>query len=96
MEYNINADVISVKASTVVTLNDYFVLITQEKPIDLKVEIKADFGEIPQEYHEVFLNMLTSKYLNKVSFGHNPFSKCNPPVNKKWYHSNKKHKISKV
>lgn len=85
MEYNINTDVISIKASTVVTLNEYFELLTAEKAIDLKVEIKADFAEIPEEYHEVFLNMLTSKYINKVSFGHNPFSKCNPPVNKKWY-----------
>jgi hypothetical protein len=85
MEYNLQSDNISVKASTVVTLNEYFTLTTLNGPIDLKVEIKADLIDIPKEYHEVMLNMLTSKYINKVSFGHNPFSECKPPVKRKWY-----------
>jgi hypothetical protein len=29
--------------------------------------------------------MLTSKYLNKVSFGDNQFSECKPPLKRKWW-----------
>jgi hypothetical protein len=29
--------------------------------------------------------MLTSKYINKVSFGDNPFSECKPLSKRKWY-----------
>ena len=85
MDYNLQSDQITVKASTVVTLNEYFTLTTLDGPIDLKVEVRADLIDVPEEYHEVMLNMLTSKYINKVSFGHNPFSECKPPVKRKWY-----------
>lgn len=51
----------------------------------LDVKIIADFSSIPEKYHEVFLNMMTSKYYGRASFGDNPFSKCLPPVKKKWY-----------
>jgi uncharacterized protein YutE (UPF0331/DUF86 family) len=85
MEYNLANDPINIKTSTVVKLNEYFSLMTNEGVVDLKVDITADFNDIPEKYHEVLLNMLTSKYINKVSFGHNPFSECKPPKNKKWY-----------
>ena len=85
MEFNLNADVIQITSSTVVRLNEYFTIMTENGPIDLRVDITADFKDIPEEYHEVMVNMLTSKYINKVSFGHNPFSKCNPPKKRKWY-----------
>lgn len=85
MEINLNADVIQITSSTVVRMNEYFTLMTENGPIDLRVDIMADFKDIPEEYHEVMVNMLTSKYINKVSFGHNPFSKCNPPKKRKWY-----------
>jgi hypothetical protein len=91
-EYNLNQDQISVKTSTVVRLNEYFTLMTLEGPVDFKVEINADFVDIPEKYHEVVLNMLTSKYTNKVSFGHNPFSQCSPPVKRKWWQFWKKSK----
>lgn len=55
------------------------------EPIELDVKIIADFGSIPEQYHEVFLNMMTSRYYGKASFGDNPFSKCLPPKKKKWY-----------
>jgi len=54
-------------------------------PIELDVKITADFGSIPEQYHEVFLNMMTSRYYGKASFGDNPFSQCLPPKKKKWY-----------
>ena len=85
MEINLNADVIQITSSTIVRLNEYFTLMTENGPVDLRVDIMADFKDVPEEYHEVMVNMLTSKYINKVSFGHNPFSKCNPPKKRKWY-----------
>jgi hypothetical protein len=78
-------DVFSVKASTIVKLNEYFSVTTLDGVIDLKVDITADFNEIPEKYHEIFLNVLTSKYLNKVNFGQNPFSECKPIVKRKWW-----------
>lgn len=85
--YNLGADNVLVKSTTSVRFNEYFTLSTPDDgPIDLVVEITADLVDIPEKYHEVMLNMLSSKYINKVSFGHNPFSKCNPPNQKsKWW-----------
>lgn len=51
----------------------------------LDVKIIANFESIPEKYHEVFLNMMTSKYYGRTSFGDNPFSKCVPPKVKRWY-----------
>jgi hypothetical protein len=85
IEFNLGNDYVTVKASTIVTLNEHLVLYTNDGPIDLKVNIKVDFDTIPQKYHEVCLNMLTSKYVNKVSFGDNPFSQCKPVVKRKWW-----------
>jgi hypothetical protein len=58
---------------------------TEDGPIELTTEIIADFVDIPEKYREVFMNVLTAKYLNKVSFGGNPFSQCSPVVKRKWY-----------
>ena len=44
-----------------------------------------DLNQVDEKYHEVFVNMLTSKYLGVASFGDNPFSKCEPPSKKKWW-----------
>ena len=76
-QYNLEQDVISVKTSTIVELKQYFILQTQETPIDIVTTIKCDLVNIPEKYHEIVLNMLTSKYLNKVSFGNKIFP---PPV----------------
>jgi len=84
-EYNLERDTVSVKASTVIELKEYFTIQTEEAPLDIVTTIKCDFIDIPERYHEVALNMLTSKYLNKVSFGNNPFSECKPMVKRKWY-----------
>jgi hypothetical protein len=84
-EYHLQSDHIQVKASTIVRLTEHFSLITMEGPVDLSVDITADLGNIPDQYQEVMLNMLTSKYLNKVSFGHNPFSECQPTKKRRWY-----------
>ena len=77
---------INVKAAKVVTLHNNLKLITiGDGAISLDVKIEADFDTIPEKYHEVFLNMLSAKYLDTVSFGDNPFSMCVPPPKKKWW-----------
>jgi hypothetical protein len=67
------------------TYNSLKLITITDGAIELNVEIKADFSKIPEKYHEVFLNMMTTKYYGRVSFGDNPFSKCLPPIRKKWY-----------
>ena len=77
---------LNIQTSKNVELQETLVLINgQKEPIELDVKIIADFDTIPEQYHEVFLNIMTSKYYNKVSFGDNPFSQCVPPKKKKWW-----------
>lgn len=77
---------VNVQTSRNVKLKNSLTLIGEKgESIILDIDIVADFDSIPTEYHEIFLNMLTSKYYGKTSFGHNPFSKCLPPKKKKWY-----------
>lgn len=85
LDYNIGNKFINVSTTTTVKMQEYFTLITNDKTYDLLVDITADLKEIPEEYHESFLNMLCSKYLNTVSFGDNPFSNCRPTSKKKWF-----------
>ena len=75
----------NVKTSTVVKLQESFVVHTETGAQTLTVDILADFETIPVQYHEIFLNVLTSKYLHKVSFGDNPFSNCMPLKHKRWW-----------
>ena len=76
---------INIQLSRNVKLNETLILVDNNETYALDIEIRADFKDIPDEYHEVFLNMLTSKYYGKVSFGDNPFSQCLPPKKKRWY-----------
>ena len=79
-----NGDFINIKASQIVKLKDTLSYTTQEGPVvHLTFEITADFADINEEHHEVFFNMLSSKFMNKVSFGDNPFSRCQPKVKRK-------------
>lgn len=78
-------DQLTVKSSKTVELRELLTLV-DKKTMYLNVTITADLATVPEEYHEIFLNMLTSKYYNKVSFGDNPFSKCLPGRKKRWYH----------
>ena len=72
--------------SKLVTCHEVLTLVVNGKGgIPLEVKIQADFSTVPEEYHEVFLNMLASKYCKTVSFGDNPFSKCLPTPKKRWY-----------
>lgn len=72
--------------STIVTCHEALTLIINGKnAMHLDVKIQADFNTVPEEYHEVFMNMLTSKYCKTASFGDNPFSRCIPAKKRKWW-----------
>jgi hypothetical protein len=72
-------------ASYVQTYNSLQLITIDDGAIELNVEIKADFSKVPEKYHEVFLNMFSSRYIGTTSFGDNPFSVCKPSPKKKWY-----------
>ena len=76
---------VNIKKSNHIKLYEQFRVFSQEGPIDMDVEITADFATIPEQYHEIFLNVLTAKYMNKVSYGDNPFSQCKPMIRRKWW-----------
>ena len=77
---------LDIKASELVSLNQSLTLITpKDGAINLNIKVEADFDTIPEVYHEVFLNMMTSKYLGTTSFSDNPFSQCMIEVKKRWY-----------
>ena len=77
---------LSFKQAKLITTGNLLKLQTKEDGIiTLDVKIQADFDTIPEKYHEVFFNILSAKYLDSVSFGDNPFSKCLPPKKKKWW-----------
>ena len=81
-----NGDNFNIQTSKNVELRETLsILIENGKSIDLDIKVIADFKNIPERYHEVCLNMLTTKYYGRVSFGDNPFSKCTPPTRKKWW-----------
>lgn len=82
---NIGSSYLNVKTSTQIKLQEEFTVLTEQGPIGLTVDINADLLNVPKEYHEVFFNLLTAKYMNKVSFGHNPFSECKPIKKRKWW-----------
>lgn len=84
-DINIGSDYFNVKSSTIVQMNEEFVVYSEDGPVVLRTIITADFENIPQKYHEIFVNVLTSKYMNKVNFGENPFSECKPLVKRKWW-----------
>ena len=73
------------KASIVSVYNTLKLMTINDGAIQLDIKIEADFDTIPEKYHEVFLNMVSAKYIDSVSFGDNPFSQCIPQPKKKWY-----------
>lgn len=80
-----NGHFINIQTSNLIKLEEQFIVYGDDGPVSLNVEIIADFAEIDEKYHEIFFNVLSSKYLNKVSFGENQFSKCLPVIKRKWW-----------
>jgi hypothetical protein len=84
-EINTGNGFIDIKSSIIVRLNELFIVQTDEGSVELNVSISADLNEIEPKYHEILLNVLSAKYLNRVSFGDNPFSQAKPIQKRKWY-----------
>jgi hypothetical protein len=80
-----NGSYLNLKTSSVVKLQEQFIVYTEDGPISIVVDVSADFAKIDVKYHEIFFNVLSSKYLNKVAYGDNPFSECKPIVKRKWW-----------
>lgn len=77
---------LNLKSSRIVMTHQTLYLMTEDKgTISLNIDISADFDTIPEEYHEVFMNMMSAKYLDRVSFGDNPFSQCLPAPKRRWW-----------
>ena len=77
---------INIKTASIVSVHNSLKLITpHDGAITLDIKIESDFDTIPEKYHEVFLNMVSAKYVDSVSFGDNPFSLCTPAPKRKWY-----------
>jgi len=72
MDLNYGDSYLSIKSSYVVELKEEFVVYTKDGAISLEVGIIADLAKVPKEYRGVFINMMTSKYLNKSSVVNNP------------------------
>ena len=83
--FSIGSDFVNIKTTDSVSFKEILDLTTEDGTYSLDVKISADFENIPKEYHEVFLNIMTSKYLNKVSFTDNPFSECKKKEKKYWW-----------
>jgi hypothetical protein len=76
----------TMKSSRLVSTYQTLYLTTPEDgTISMSVKIEADFDTVPEEYQEVFMNMISVKYLNRVSFGDNPFSQCLPAPKRRWW-----------
>ena len=74
------------KSSRMVTTYQVLYLTTPEDgTIPMTIKIEADFDTIPEQYQEVFMNMISVKYLDRVSFGDNPFSQCLPAPKRRWW-----------
>jgi hypothetical protein len=67
------------------TINNTILIKDKGDFIDLNVKIQVDLSHVDEKYHEIFVNMLTSKYLDVASFGDNPFSQCEPMNKKHWW-----------
>jgi hypothetical protein len=77
---------LEMKSSRLVRTHQTLYLTTEDKgTLSLSVEISADFDTIPENYQEVFLNIMASRYLGRVSFGDNPFSQCVPTPKRRWW-----------
>lgn len=87
-EYHIgDGKYLTMKQTTTLEMKDQLRLMTGEgKGITLDVSIKADFEKIPQQYHQLFMQMMSVRYGGMVNIWDNtqPFTK--PEVKKKkWY-----------
>ena len=86
-----NGNHLTIQTSYVVSMVDELKLFkgdTDNKAIELIVEIKANFEKIPEQYHQTFLSMMSARYGGVVNLYDNtevlPFQKTEKPK-KRWY-----------
>lgn len=82
-----NGHHLTVKTSYIVQMNDYLSLFAEGgNPIELLVEIKADFEKIPPEYHHTLIQMMSARYGGVVKCYDNtrPFDQSKKPKRKWW------------
>jgi hypothetical protein len=76
-----------VKSSYVVEMSDELkLLISDHKSVNLNVKILANFENVPDEYHQVFVQMMSARYGGSINCYVNitPFE-IPKPKKKKWY-----------
>jgi hypothetical protein len=77
-----------INTSTIVYMKDRLSLFTGNgsELIELDIQIKADFKNIPPEYHHIFASMMTSRYGGVVNCYSNtePFADKSK-TKKKWW-----------
>jgi hypothetical protein len=76
---------INVQTAQLVTLLDTLTVMDGNTPMELSIKIEANFNDIPKKYHEIFFNVMSSRYYGKVAFSNNPFSECIPLPKKRWW-----------
>ena len=82
-----NGNSLTLKSSYIVEAKDQLRLLKEEgKAITLDVKIQSSFETIPEEYHQIFLQMLSARYGGSINCYSNltPFEL--PKLKKKrWY-----------
>jgi hypothetical protein len=76
---------LNVQTAQLVTLLDTLIVMDGNNALELNIKIEADFNSIPEKYHEIFFNVMSSRYYGKTSFSNNPFSECVPAPKKRWW-----------
>lgn len=82
-----NGNHLTVKSSYIVELKDQVKLLKDEgKAISLDIKIQANFETLPDEYHQIFLHILSARYGGTINCYDNitPFELPKPKT-KKWY-----------
>ena len=82
-----NGQHLLVKSSTIVEMHDRLKLMAGDSnQITLDIEIKADFGTIPSEYYQLFMQMMSVRYGGIVNIWDNTLPFAKPDIKKKrWY-----------
>jgi hypothetical protein len=76
-----------VKSSYVVEMKDELKLLKSDhSSVNLTVKIMANFENVPDEYHQVFVQIMSARYGGSINCYNNirPFE-IPKPKNKKWY-----------
>jgi hypothetical protein len=76
-----------VKSSYVVEMKDELKLLTSDhSSVNLVVKLTANFENVPDEYHQVFVQIMSARYGGSINCYNNitPFE-VPKPKKKKWY-----------